>query len=49
MANYVMFYEEEMKKVAVIVETRKHKALHFVLCNVMYVFYVCLESFGSMV
>lgn len=35
MANYVMFYEEEMKKVAVIVETRKHKALHFVLCNVM--------------
>tara|TARA_Y100001973_G_C5198542_1_gene335968 strand:- start:1418 stop:2176 length:759 start_codon:yes stop_codon:yes gene_type:complete len=30
-----MFYEEKMKKVALIVETRKHKALPFVLNNVM--------------
>jgi len=30
-----MFYEKKMSKVAVIVETRKHKALPFVLDNVM--------------
>ena len=35
MANDVMFYEKKMSKVAVIVETRKHKALPFVLDNVM--------------
>ena len=35
MANYNMFHKEKMKKVAVIVETREHKALPFVLNNVM--------------
>ena len=35
MANDVMFYEKKMSKVAVIVETREHKALPFVLNNVM--------------
>ena len=35
MANYVVFYEEEMSKVVIIVETREHKALPFVLNNVM--------------
>lgn len=35
MANLVMLYEEKMSKVAVIVETREHKAMPFVLNNVM--------------
>ena len=35
MANDVIIYGEKMRKVAVIVETRKHKALPFVLNNVM--------------
>lgn len=35
MAYYAIFYGDEMSKVAIIVETRKHMALSFVLNNVM--------------
>ena len=35
MAYHAIFYGDEMSKVAIIVETRKHMALSFVLNNVM--------------